>query len=372
MWIEKVQTYLVNANILQRADRPRGRNWLFTKISTYEGETGIGEGSGWPEVVQKGIEELSGALYREDPYHTERVWQKLYRSLHAHGLTGAVRGGVISALDIAMWDVKAKNMKVPVYDLLGGPITKKIRIYGHADTVKEARALVDKGYTAFKCKADVALLGELREALGPSIDIGVHCHGEYTPAEALTLSEDIRPFKPVFLEEPTNPDDLQAIKWLGERTRVPLAAGERLFSKWGFRELLETRAIAIAQPEITRIGGITEAKKVATLCEAFGVMLAPHDGSTGPIAEMANLHVLATTPSCLFLEHRARDVFWRREVVTGVLFDKDGYITLTDKPGLGIELDEEAIKKYPVKDYGDFNYEYEDEIAINRRRKGTD
>jgi galactonate dehydratase len=271
-----------------------------------------------------------------------------------------------------MWDLKGKKLGVPIYDLLGGPITKKIRIYGHADTVKEARALVDKGYTAFKCKPDVALLAELREALGPSIDIGVHCHGEFTPAQALTLADDIHPYKPAFLEEPTNPDDIEAIKWLGQRARVPLAAGERLFSKWGFRELLETRAIAIAQPEITRIGGITEAKKVAALCEAFGVMLAPHDGSTGPIAEMANLHVLATTPSCLYLEHRARDVFWRRDVVKGVLADQDGYITLSDKPGLGLELVEDEIKKYPAKEYDAFNYEYEDEIAINRRRKGSD
>jgi galactonate dehydratase len=372
MWMDKVETYLVNANILQRADRPRGRNWLFTKITTYEGVDGIGEGSGWPEVVQKGIQEIAGALYREEPFHTERMWQKLYRALNAHGLTGAVRGGVISALDIAMWDLKGKKLGVPIYDLLGGPITKKIRIYGHADTVKEARALVDKGYTAFKCKPDVALLAELREALGPSIDIGVHCHGEFTPAQALTLADDIHPYKPAFLEEPTNPDDIEALKWLGQRARVPLAAGERLFSKWGFRELLETRAIAIAQPEITRIGGITEAKKVAALCEAFDVMLAPHDGSTGPIAEMANLHVLATTPSCLYLEHRARDVFWRRDVVKGVLLDQGGYITLSDKPGLGLELAEEELKKYPAKEYGDFNYEYEDEIAINRRRKGSD
>ncbi len=372
MWIDQVQTFLVNANILQRADRPRGRNWLFTRVTTYEDIDGIGEGSGWPEVVQKGIEEIAGALYREEPFHTERLWAKMYRLLHAHGATGTVRGGVISAIDIALWDIKGKKLGVPVYDLLGGPITKKIRIYGHADTVKEARALVDKGYTAFKCKPDAALLKELRDEIGPAIDIGVHCHGEFTPAEALTLSDDLRPYKPAFLEEPTNPDDLAALKWLGERTRVPLAAGERLFSRWGLRELLETRAIAIAQPEITRIGGITEMKKVATLCEAFGVMLAPHDGSTGPIAEMANLHVLATTPNLLYLEHRARDVFWRREVVQGVLLDQAGYITLGDKPGLGLVLDQEAIKKYPVKEYGDFNYEYEDEIAINRRRKGTD
>lgn len=371
MWIDQVETYLINANILRKADRPRGRNWVFCRVTTYEGVDGIGEGGGWPEVVEKGIQEVAGSLYREEPFDTERVWQKLYRMLHGHGITGAVRGGVISALDMALWDIKGKQLEVPVYELLGGKIRDRIRIYGHANNVKEARALVERGYTAFKCGPDVEVLAELRDTFGDDIDIGVHCHGEFTPAEALSLADDIRPYKPVFLEEPTNPDDLEALRWLGQRARVPLAAGERLFSKWSFRELLETRAIAIAQPEITRIGGITEAKKIATLCEAYGVMIAPHDGSVGPIAEMANLHVLATTPNCLFLEHRARDVFWRREVVQGVILDQGGHIALPDKPGLGLILDEEAVKKYPPQAYGDLEYTYEDEIAINRRRRGV-
>lgn len=372
MWIQEVKTYLINANILQSTDRPRGRNWLFVKVTTYEGVEGIGEGSGWPEVVEKGVQEVAEALYREEPFHTERIWQKLYRMLHAHGITGTVRGGVISALDIALWDIKGKQLNAPIHALLGGKIHNRIRIYGHANSVKEARALVEKGYTAFKCGPDVALLKELRDTFGYGIDIGVHCHGEFSVAEALSLADDIHPYKPVFLEEPTNPEDLEALRWLGQRVRVPLAAGERLFSKWSFRELLETRAIAVAQPEITRIGGITEAKKIAALCEAFGVMLAPHDGSTGPIAEMANLHVLATTPNLLFLEHRDRDVFWRREVVQGVVLDQEGYLPVPDQPGLGLTLDEEAIKKYPAAPYSRYRYTYEDQIAINRRMRGTD
>lgn len=372
MWIEEVKTYLINANILQSADRPRGRNWVFAKITTYEGVEGIGEGSGWPEVVEKGIQELSEALYREEPFHTERVWQKLYRALQAHGITGTVRGGVISALDIAMWDIKAKQLEVPIHTLLGGKIHNRIRIYGHADSVRDARALVEKGYTAFKCGPNVELLKELRDEFGYDVEIGVHCHGEFNMAEALSLADDIRPYKPVFLEEPTNPDDLEALRWLGQRARVPLAAGERLFSKWSFRELLETRAIAIAQPEITRVGGITEMKKIAALCEAYGVMLAPHDGSTGPIAEMANLHVLASCPNCLFLEHRDRDVFWRREVVEGVVFDHEGHLAVPDRPGLGLTLNEEAIAKYPAVPYSRYRYTYEDDIAVNRRRRGVD
>lgn len=372
MWIEEVKTYLINANTLQSADRPRGRNWCFAKVSTYEGIDGIGEGSGWPEVVEKGIQEVAESLYREEPFHTERLWQKLYRMLHAHGISGTVRGGVISALDIAMWDIKGKKLGVPIHTLLGGKIHNRIRIYGHANNIKEARALVEKGYTAWKCGPSVETLAEMRAEFGYGVDIGVHCHGELSVAQALSLADDIQQYKPIFLEEPTNPDDLEALRWLGQRARVPLAAGERLFSKWSFRELLETRAIAIAQPEITRIGGITEAKKVAALCEAYGVMLAPHDGSAGPIAEMANLHVLATTPACLFLEHRDRDVFWRREVVQGVVPDQEGHLRVPDLPGLGLTLDETAIGKYPAAAYDRYRYTYEDEIANNRRRRGVD
>ena len=155
----------------------------------------------------KGYRGVVGALYREEPYHTERVWQKLYRALHAHGLTGAVRGGVISAIDIALWDIKAKNMGVPIYDLLGGPINRKIRIYGHADTVKEARALVEKGYTAFKCKPDVALLAELGRYLAASRSVCTAMVSFRPQRRSRCLRTSAH--KPMFLEELTNPDDLR-------------------------------------------------------------------------------------------------------------------------------------------------------------------
>jgi len=358
MRITEVKTFLVNANRSNRADRPRGRNWIFCKIITDSGLHGVGEGGGWPCVVQKGIEEVAPLLIGEDPFAIERLWLKVYDVLHGHGLTGSVRGGVISALDMALWDIKGKALGVPVWELLGGKVRDKVRIYAHANTVDAARNLVERGYTAFKCGPSAKTLAALRKAFGDEIEIGVHCHGEFSPAGALALARDIEPYNPIFFEEPTNPDDLDALEWLGERVRVPLAGGERLYSKWSFRELLQRRIIAIAQPEITRIGGITEGKKIATLAEAYGVKVAPHDGSVGPVAEMANIHVLTASPNCIFLEHLADDVPWRKEVAMGVIPEQDGYLPVPTAPGLGIDLDEAAMAEHPVCEVNEMEYHF--------------
>jgi galactonate dehydratase len=376
--IAAVKVYLVNANAEKTGagtvpfgDRPRGRNWVFCCVTTDAGLYGVGEGGGWPELCCKGIEEVAPLLVGENPFEIERLWLRVYDILHGHGLTGTVRGGVISALDMALWDIKGKALGVPVYELLGGKMRDAVRIYAHADSLSRAEALVARGYTAFKCGPEAQTLATLRQALGPEIEIGVHCHGEFAPVAALQLARAIEPYQPAFFEEPTNPDDLDALQWLGERANVPLAAGERLFSKWAFRDLLQRRIVAIAQPEITRIGGITEAKKIATLAEAFSVKLAPHDGSAGPIAEMANLHVLATTASCLYLEHMADDVPWRSEVARGVLAEDHGALPLPDRPGLGIDLDEEAIARHPVYAVQDLHYHFRKPEQIQASRGGV-
>lgn len=368
MKITEIKTYLVNANANRRADRPRGRNWVFCKVITDEGVHGVGEGGGWPAIVQRGIEEVAPLLIGENPFDTERLWLKIYDLLHGHGLTGAVRGGVISAIDTALWDIKGKALGVPVYELLGGKLRDKIRIYGHANTTEGALELVDRGYTAFKCGPSPKTLAMLREATGYDVEIGVHCHGEFTPGGALRLARAIEPYEPAFLEEPTHPDDLDALEWLASKANVPLAAGERLFSKWAFRHLLQRRAIAIAQPEITRIGGITEGKKIASLAEAYLVKVAPHDGSVGPIAEMANIHVLASTPNCMFLEHRADDVPWRSEVVVGTIPEREGYLLVPELPGLGIDIDEQAIAEHPVCAVNEMEYRFRTPEEMQRHR----
>jgi galactonate dehydratase len=358
MKITAIKTFLVNANSSKRGDRPRGRNWIFCKILTDTGIYGVGEGGGWPEVVQHGIQEVAPLLVGEDPFAIERLWLKVYDALHGHGLTGSVRGGVISALDMALWDIKGKALGVPVWELLGGKVRDAIRIYAHANSLDDARKLIERGYTAFKCGPSPKLVATLRKSLGDEIEIGVHCHGEFSPAGALKLAKAIEPYDPLFLEEPTDPDDLDALEWLAGKVTVPLAAGERLFSKWSFRDLLQRRIVEIAQPEITRIGGITEGKKIATLAEAFLVKVAPHDGSVGPIAEMANLHVLTSAPNCIFLEHLANDVPWRTEVVNGVIPEKNGYIPVPTLPGLGLDINEEACAVHPVYSVEEVQYHF--------------
>ena len=368
MKIIDVQTYLVNANQGTSGDRPRGRNWLFVKINTDEGIYGVGEGGGWPEVVRVGIEELKFCLIDENPFDIERLWLKLYDVVHGHGLTGAVRGGVISAVDMALWDIKGKALGVPVYELLGGKIRDRIRVYGHAGNPESAKSLVDRGFTAFKCGSNVETFKAIREAVGDEIEIGIHCHGEYTASAAIRIGKACEPFNPAFFEEPTNPDDLSAMELVRDKVDIPLAAGERLYHKWSFKDLLQRNVVDIIQPEITRIGGILETKKVSIMAEAQGVKVAPHDGSAGPIAEMANIHVMATIPNFQFLEHRASDVPWRSKVAIGVIPDKDGYIELPDAPGLGIDIDVDEIAKHPVKSTEAYNYHFRTPEQIQRTR----
>jgi galactonate dehydratase len=370
MKIVEVKTFLVNANASRTAGRPRGRNWIFCKIITDEGIHGVGEGGGWPIIVQRGIEEVAPFLVGEDPFAIERLWLKVYDVLHGHGLTGAVRGGVISAIDTALWDIKGKALGVPVYELLGGKVRDKVRIYGHASTVEAGRALMERGYTAFKCGPSAKTLATLRDALGYDVEIGVHCHGQFTPGGALKLAKAIEPYDPAFLEEPTSPDDLDALEWLSKRVAVPLAAGERLYSKWAFRDLLQRRAIEIVQPEITRLGGITEAKKIATMAEAYLVKVAPHDGSVGPVAEMANIHVLTASPNAIYLEHLADDVPWRREVAVGVIAEADGYLPVPTAPGLGIDLDEAAMAEHPVYAVEEMEYRLRTPEEMQQYRAG--
>ncbi len=368
MKVTEVKTYLVRANDGGTADRPRGRNWLFVAIHTDSGIVGYGEGGGWPEIVAAGVREIAPLLIGEDPFAAERIWLKIYDILHGHGLTGAVRGGVQSAIDIALWDIKGKALGVPVHVLLGGAVRNRIRVYGHASTPELARELVAEGYTAFKCRPSAQVLADLRAAVGDAIDIGLHAHGEFTVHAAVRLARDAEPYRPAFLEEPTHPDEPEALAAVAAKVDVPLAAGERLYHKWAIYELIKTGAVALVQPETTRLGGITELKKIAGIAEAAGMRVAPHAGSVGPIVELANVHVMATAPNFLFLEHMPRDIARRHTVVHGAAKVVDGHIPLPTAPGLGIELNLEEIARYGVLAVEDYTYKHRTPEEIRRWR----
>jgi len=364
--ITDVKTYLINANENDRTNRPRGRNWLFAKVFTDDGVTGVGEGGGWPFLVAQAIEELKYFLIGENPFEIERLWLRLYDILHGHGATGAVRGGVISAIDMALWDIKGKALGVPVYELLGGKLRDRIPVYGHASTPEAAKGLMDRGYAAFKCAPSSEVLKNLREAVGYEVEIGVHCHAEFTPAAAIQLGRSCEPYRPIFLEDPVTPENVEAFAKVAEKVNIPLATGERFASKWTFTELLARNLVDIVQPETTRLGGITELKKLAAMAEAQNVTVAPHDGSVGAVAEMANVHVLAAIPNCIFLEHKAVDVPWRYEVAPGAVEEAEGFIRVPDAPGLGVDIDEEAAAAHPIGAIDDFRYSHRSPDEIMR------
>jgi len=368
MKITGIRTYLVRANDGGVANRPRGRNWLFVAVETDAGITGYGEGGGWPEVVETGVREIAPLLIGEDPFAAERIWQKIYDILHGHGQTGAVRGGVQSAIDIALWDIKGKALGVPIHVLLGGAVRDRIRVYGHASTPELARELVDEGYTAFKCQPSAQILADLRAAVGDGIDIGLHAHGEFTVHAAVRLARDAEPYRPAFFEEPTHPDDPEALAAVAAKVDVPLAAGERLYSKWAMYDLVRRGVVQLIQPETTRLGGITELKKVAGIAEAAGMHVAPHAGSVGPIVEMANVHVMATAPNFLYLEHMPRDVERRHTVVRGAARVVNGHIPLPTAPGLGVELDLDEIARYGLLPAADYTYTHRTPEEIRRWR----
>lgn len=366
MKITAVQTYLVNADEGTSAERPRGRNWLFVKVLTDAGISGVGEGGGWPVVVDKAIRELAYFLLGENPFEIERLWLKLYDVLHGHGVTGAVRGGALSAIDMALWDIKGKALDVPVYELLGGKVRDSIPVYGHASTPDAARKLLDRGYTAFKCGPGARTLETLRQALGDEPNIGVHCHAQFTPAAAVQLARACEPFRPMFLEDPVVPENVEALAKVVDKTAIPLATGERLATKWAFSELLARNLVDIVQPETTRLGGITELKKLGAMAEAQSVKVSPHDGSVGPIVEMANVHVLATLPNAFLLEHKVSDVPWRYEVAPGAVPEKDGAIRLPDGPGLGLDLDEAVARAHPLPLTDAYTYRFRSPEAMSQ------
>jgi galactonate dehydratase len=320
----------------------------------------------WPEVVQTGILEIAPLLIGEDPFAAERIWLKLYDVLHGHGQTGTVRGGVQSAIDIALWDIKGKALGVPIHVLLGGAVRDRIRVYGHASTPDLARELVAEGYTAFKCAPSAHVLADLRSVVGDEIEIGLHAHGEFTIHAAVRLAHDAEPYRPAFLEEPTHPDEPDALMTVAAQVDVPLAAGERLPNKWAMYELIKRGAIQLVQPETTRLGGITELKKVSAIAEAAGMHVAPHAGSVGPIVEMANVHVMVTVPNFRYLEHMPRDIAHRHTVVDGAATVVDGHIALLTAPGLGIELNLEEMARYEPFPVGDYTYRYRSPDDIRR------
>jgi galactonate dehydratase len=346
------------------------RNWLFVVVETDEGVSGVGEGSlpGHPRAVAAAVEEYREYVVGEDPARIQHLWQLMYRQPFFRG--GVVTLSAMSAIEQALWDIKGKVAGLPVYQLLGGRCHDRIKLYANGPagaTLEElgdsAHALVERGFTAMKTGiADPVLpiqgdgvfrraagqVEALRNAVGEDVEIGWDAHGRFTPAMSIKLARALEPYNIWFLEEPALPDNAKGLAQVARATSIPVATGERLFTKWAFREVLELGGAALLQPDLSHCGGVLEARAIATMAEVYFCGFAPHN-PLGPVNTIVSAHVAMASPNFVALEICLYAPDWTRELLTEPLAFTDGYLELSDKPGWGVELDVELCRAHPYK-----------------------
>ena len=351
MKIIGIETFLMHAGPPGHASWSK-RNWLFVKVRTDEGITGVGEASGWPRVIETAIRDLTPLLVGEDPMHIEKLWQKMLLAIMGHGMTGTVGSGALSGIEMALWDIKGKALGVPLWNLLGGKMRDRVRAYAHARSPERARELVDRGFGALKTGGlanPVATVDSIRKEVGPEIDLMVDIHGPpwLTTRDAIRLGKALEPYELLFYEDPVAPENIEALARVARSVDIPIAVGERHSYTYGVRQLIEREIVDVIQPDTGRAGGLIQMKKIAAMAEAHYITVAPHDGSLGPVAEMAAVHLVSTLPNFLILEHLEDDVPQRYEVMEPQPEIVQGHILVPDRPGIGVDIVEEAIAKYP-------------------------
>lgn len=343
--ITRLETFLI---------KPR---WLFLKIHTDAGVVGLGEPllEGRALTVKTAIEEIAPYLVGKDPRHIVHHWQAIYR--HAFYRGGPILTSALSGIDQALWDIKGKLLDVPVYELLGGPTRDRVRVYGRAATPDDIKKRKAEGYTVIKTglahehpanivenprfiKHAVDSFAALRDAAGPDMDIAIDFHGNISPQTAKVIIKELEPYQPMFIEEPCQAQNVDTMVDIARGTHLPIAAGERIFTKWGFRELLEKKAVGIIQPDLCHAGGITEGRLIAGMAEAYYIPIAPHN-PMGPISLASGLHLAASIPNFLVQEQVSLGEGYLKNPFK---LQKDGTVMIPQGPGLGIELDEEQIK----------------------------
>ena len=355
------------------------RNWFFVTVETDAGLTGTGEGSGWPRVVAAAVADLSGLLIGEDARNIEKLGQKVRVALMGHGQTGVVGMGALAALDMALWDLNAQAQGVPVVALLGGVTRARVPYYVHAADVAAAEAALATGVRALKVGGTrdiVARAGAIRAAVGPDIDLMVDLHGPpwLTTADAIAIGRELEPLRLLFLEEPIAPDDLPGWKRLRDKLALPLAGGERLATLADMRPFLEQGLLDVVQPDSGRFGGLTQMKKLAAMAEAASVMLAPHSGSLGPVAEFAAAHLLGAIPNGLIMERLHPEWPGRAQAITTALTVTDGHIEVPRGAGLGVGIDRAFVAAHPSERNvaiasGGWNAGTEDEAVLTQARR---
>jgi galactonate dehydratase len=341
-----------------------GREYVFVKVQTDEGIHGWGEATleMKQSTVAAAVHDLQGFVLGEDPTRVDFLWQRMYRQ-------GFWRGGVailsgISAIEQALWDITGKAYGLPVYKLLGGAVRDYIPCYTHCGDPQRARQFMEDGWRAFKfglgtgraspfvdreaVRATVRQAEALRQAVGDDVELMCDAHGRLRPPVAIRLGKALEPANLLFYEEPVPPDNVLALKTVrAAGLSTDLATGERAFTRWGYRELIENQLVDVIQPDICHDGGIKETLKIAAMAETYNIVVAPHNPN-GPVATAASVHAAACMPNFLILEYATsatRDVCQAGDVFKAV----NGRIELPTKPGLGIELDEDYLAHHPYQ-----------------------
>ena len=362
----------------------RMRNWVFVKVVTDQpGLFGWGEATlEWhTRGVVGTIEDLSQLLIGEDPTRVEHLWQMMWRQHFWHG-SGVTRSTAIAGIDLALWDIVGKLHGVPCHQLWGGPVRDSIRLYCHlgggklesfyetpvdnatqfADLAQQA---VADGFTAFKSmavpptmpleglkplKAAAACVAAMREAVGDEIDVMVDCHARPSPAMGMQFAKALEPYGLYFFEEPCWPENLEGLAAINAAVSTPIATGERLTHLSAFRELFAVRGCEVCQLDITHCGGFTESRRVAALADAYRIALAPHNPQ-GPVSTAASLEFGFSQPSYIICESVHNDVPWRQDIVQeGFTIDETTRtVTPNTRPGLGITINEEEVRKHPFQ-----------------------
>ena len=341
------------------------RNYVYVKVMTDEGIVGWGEATCGPLTVAAMVNEIGETLIGKDPFRIEQHWQEMYHLWHN------VRGGVIqmaaiSGIEIALWDIKGKAFDTPVWELLGGQMRDKIWTYGRFDgdtpddCVAHALRETATGLTALKgdpfghtglfpsaeSEADsIAKVYAVREAVGPNVELLIECHGRLNPSSAIRFADAVADMRPYVFEEPVPPQNVDAMAKVASAINIPLATGERLYTKWGFRDLLEKQVVALIQPDICHVGGISELKKIAAMAEVYYVGVQPHN-PYGPINTMAAIQVDVGMQNFMIQEGGNKP--WFDLVVKGDFpRQTDGYYDVPMGPGIGINMDEDVLAANP-------------------------
>ena len=356
MKIEKIETFFVS-------------RFLVVKITTEDGIEGIGESCYWsyPKAAEATIHGFSDALIGMDANNIEHIWSFLWR--YNSAFRGNSIGGAISAVDMALWDIKGKRLNAPIWDLLGGKARHKIRAIAqgiNGDTPEEcsvkAKNALDKGFSALKFTPmpsnwaeltytkmiglAVEMVEAVRETVGWDFDIGIEIHRNMQPHEAIAFCEEISILRPYFIEDPIVPDSVTAMAQVSEKMKLPLAIGERNMGMWEFKEYAELAKPAFFKPDIAVAGGITGVKKIATIAEAHHIKISPHNFQ-GPIATSACIAVGTTSPSWDVQESVDEDLSPRRDMTDKIIELKDGWYIPSDKPGLGVIFNEKSPYMHP-------------------------